>query len=336
MIDFSTYPTTPPQDKQNKHLVQTSGGEGEHTCTNGDTKTFNKDGSKKVGSNTKRKSRRKGECSDNHHRGRKDERHRIESDCRENCVDKSAQCVDKGVKKCVGGSAKCVDEEANYCVDETAKECVDEDARSVDGSARCVDEGAKKCVDESGKCVDKSAKNCVDKPPTKCVDESAKNCVDKPPTKCVDESAKKCANAEAKEEEEEEEGEGGGDGEVNPLSVDLYDKLCAENRAEEVLQWDTYLVGEDLRRACKKLSCSEKHLYVLLMSLFMALTFAMVFGLCVLQAQVSMNSKEILSKVQGPKKAIPQGMYTLYYDYLDSGVLPENVDLRANTSIFVH
>ncbi|KAL8582856.1 hypothetical protein ACOMHN_042689 [Nucella lapillus] len=127
------------------------------------------------------------------------------------------------------------------------------------------------------------------------------------------------------------------EGDANPLNVDLYEKLRAENMKDNLtLQWESYLATEGLQKTCRRLFLSERQLYGLMMSIFMVVTFAMVFGLCVLQAQMSMTSKQLLSKVQGPKKPLPQGMYTLYYDYLDSGVLPENVDLRANTSIFVH
>ena len=47
---------------------------------------------------------------------------------------------------------------------------------------------------------------------------------------------------------------------------------------------------------------------------------------------------QIVSQMQSSsKKGMPQGMYTLYFDYLESSAhMPDKVDLRANTSIFVH
>ena len=45
---------------------------------------------------------------------------------------------------------------------------------------------------------------------------------------------------------------------------------------------------------------------------------------------------QIITQVQSAKKELPEGMYNLYFDYLESGQMPDNVDLRANTTIFVH
>ena len=42
------------------------------------------------------------------------------------------------------------------------------------------------------------------------------------------------------------------------LSVDLYERLRAENGGVSDAQWDDYNMCDDLRSACKRLSCSEK------------------------------------------------------------------------------
>ena len=45
---------------------------------------------------------------------------------------------------------------------------------------------------------------------------------------------------------------------LDPLSVDLYERLRAENGGVSDAQWDDYNMCDDLRSACKRLSCSEK------------------------------------------------------------------------------
>ncbi|XP_070208755.1 uncharacterized protein [Littorina saxatilis] len=122
----------------------------------------------------------------------------------------------------------------------------------------------------------------------------------------------------------------------DPLRVDWFERLQLQAKGDGQKDWESYNACQDLRKVCRKLSCSERQFYAILMSVFAAMTFAMVFGLFVLQAQITMSSHEILTQVASVKKEMPQGMYSLYYDYLDSGIMPDKVDLRANTSIFVH
>ena len=63
-------------------------------------------------------------------------------------------------------------------------------------------------------------------------------------------SSEDCDDAEEETKTEDED----------PLNVDLYEKLCVENNVDEaeIIKWDKYVVGDDLQRACKWLSCSEK------------------------------------------------------------------------------
>ncbi|KAK7479073.1 hypothetical protein BaRGS_00029665 [Batillaria attramentaria] len=92
---------------------------------------------------------------------------------------------------------------------------------------------------------------------------------------------------------------------------------------------------DDSVQGCRKLHVTEKNIYKALMSLLVLMGFAMVISLFALQAYISWKSHQTLTKVQLAKD-LPQGMYDLYFDYLEWGPDLDKVDLRVNTTIFVH
>ncbi|XP_041361624.1 uncharacterized protein LOC121377626 [Gigantopelta aegis] len=80
----------------------------------------------------------------------------------------------------------------------------------------------------------------------------------------------------------------------------------------------------------KKLSRSEK-----LIQFLTIFSFSLFFGLFLIQANMAWQSYQMLQQLsRGPD--IPDTVYSLYFDYMESGLDPNQVDLRANTTIFVH
>ncbi|PVD32427.1 hypothetical protein C0Q70_07861 [Pomacea canaliculata] len=97
--------------------------------------------------------------------------------------------------------------------------------------------------------------------------------------------------------------------------------------------------GEDRHGAkSKKTLATTFHTKGLLVASFIVfwLVFFSLLFLQLYMACLSRRSQQILNQLAASKRNIPQNVYDLYFDYLEWGADMDQVDLRANTSIFVH
>ncbi|XP_046578188.1 uncharacterized protein LOC124285939 [Haliotis rubra] len=64
-------------------------------------------------------------------------------------------------------------------------------------------------------------------------------------------------------------------------------------------------------------------------------SFSLFIGLFLVQANMAWQSYQMLQRLSR-NRPVPDMVYQLYFDYLEWEIDPSKVDLKVNTSIFVH
>ena len=128
-------------------------------------------------------------------------------------------------------------------ISKSVKHCADSDAVSVIKKPKSTSDCDNSDISDE---EPKSMSNCDSNNSDNEKPKSDRSC----DSRIVIKPAEDCSDADEETKTEDED----------PLNVDLYEKLCVENNVDqaEIIKWDKYVVGDDLQRACKWLSCSEK------------------------------------------------------------------------------